>query len=106
MLPPFVILGVVLFVLALPQMALAYKRWRRLHLVQCTATCGDALVRLGEVPAKGARTLPVVDCTEWPRWRDCGQKCAYALPAAHRVACPRSSTPDAPIAVTAPLRRA
>jgi hypothetical protein len=102
---PFVILGIALVALSLPQAALAYKRLRRLHLVHCTATGGDALVRLGTSPRPGARTLPVVDCTEWPKWRDCAQTCAYALPDAHRLPCPKRES-DPGIPVTAAPHRA
>lgn len=80
---PFAVMGLTFVALLLPQLARAYKRWRRLHLVFCPTTNGDALVQLGRAPAEGARTCPVTDCTEWPAHRGCSQACAYALPDAH-----------------------
>lgn len=80
---PFAVMAFALVALALPQAALAYKRFRRLHLVHCPTTGGDALIQLGKAPAPGARTCAVTDCTEWPAHRGCSQACAYALPDAH-----------------------
>jgi len=75
---PLAVLGIAFVALALPQVALLYKRRRRLHLVLCPDTEVDALVRLDEAP-DGARQCPVKECTEWPRKQGCSQECAYGL---------------------------
>ena len=85
---PLLVIGFAFVALALPQVARAYKRHRRLHLVRCPASHGEALVQLGRAPAEGARTCPVTDCTEWPKRRGCSQECSYALPDAHPGAPP------------------
>jgi hypothetical protein len=70
------VLPAVLFVLALPMGARLYKRYRRMHIVACPVTQGNALLRIGP-PPPGAHRHPVVGCSEWPRHHRCGERCAH-----------------------------